>query len=115
MTALAINAWLNTSQPSISLTNSLSGQLIACWQGEAVEQLFDEGIVTLTELHSSDRSTLARLSHDLLLMACASSLCHRQGDGCFNCITGRLLQSYMQQSRAKDSNNQHLLPLTMAG
>ncbi|WP_261842471.1 hypothetical protein [Aliamphritea ceti] len=114
MTALAINAWLNTPLPSISLTNSISGQLIACWQGEAVQQLFDDGILTLTELHSSDRNTLSRLSHDLLLMACASSLCHRQGDGCFNCITGRLLQSYMQHNRSQNSSKQYV-PLTMAG
>ncbi|MBN3564891.1 hypothetical protein [Aliamphritea spongicola] len=115
MTVLAINAWLNTEHPSISLTNSITGQLIACWQDQAVQQLFDDGIITLTELHSSDRSTLSRLSHDLLLMACASSLCQRQSDGCFNCITGRLLQSYMQHNRTSVKQTAHYQPLTLTG
>ncbi|WP_271271822.1 hypothetical protein [Aliamphritea hakodatensis] len=115
MTALAINAWLNTEHPSISLTNSITGQLIACWQGEAVQHLFDDGIITLTELHSTDRSTLSRLSHDLLLMACASSLCQRQSDGCFNCITGRLLQSYMHHKRTSVKHAAHSQPLSLAG
>ncbi len=115
MSALAINAWLDTGSPRISLTNSLTGQLIACWQGKAVQQLFDDGIITLAELHSTDRSILSRLSHDLLLMACANSLCQRQNDGCFNCITGRLLQSYMQQRRAPETHTARYQPLTLAG
>lgn len=95
MSALTINAWLERENPVIALVSSLSGNTIAEWRDSAVAALIEDGTVTLSELCSDSQKVQQRTAHELLLTACATSLCARSGDNCFSCITGRLLANYM--------------------
>ncbi|MDO6563923.1 hypothetical protein Q4488_11065 [Amphritea sp. 1_MG-2023] len=93
MDALRIDAWLERREPVIKLHSGLSNSLIAEWRGHAVNELLEQGIVTCYELYSTTRSLQQQAAHELLLNACANSLCQRNGPQCFNCITGRLLRA----------------------
>ncbi|WP_432471095.1 hypothetical protein [Amphritea sp. HPY] len=95
MSALTINAWLEREKPVITLVSSLSGNTIAEWRDSAVATLIEDGTVTLSELCSDSQKVQQQTAHELLLTACATSLCARRGNNCFSCITGRLLASYM--------------------
>lgn len=96
MYALTINAWLERREPVVSLHSAISGNLIAEWRGEAVQELLEQGIVNCTELSSASRRIQQQTAHELLLIACANSLCSRNGPQCFSCITGRLLRALAQ-------------------
>lgn len=98
MSALKINAWLERKDPVISLHSAISGSLIAEWKGNAVQELLDQGIVSCTELLSASRRVQQQTAHELLLIACANSLCSRNGPQCFSCITGRLLRALAQSN-----------------
>lgn len=93
MDALRIDAWLERKEPVIKLHSGLSNHLIAEWRGSAVEELLEHGIVTCQELFSTIRSVQQQAAHELLLNACANSLCQKNGPQCFNCITGHLLRA----------------------
>lgn len=95
MSALTINAWLEREKPVITLVSSLSGDTIAEWRDSAVTALIEEGIITLSELCSGSQKVQQQTAHELLLTACATSLCKCSGNNCFSCITERLLASYM--------------------
>ena len=103
MSALTINAWLERREPVVSLHSAISGSLIAEWRGAAVQELLDQGIVSCRELGSTSRRIQQQTAHELLLIACANSLCSRNGPQCFSCITGRLLRALAQS----DSNAEH--------
>ncbi len=103
MSALTINAWIERNDPVISLSSQLSGKVIACWRGQAARQLLEDGVVTLHELQNQQRQSLQQAAHELLLVACADSLCTAQGKQCFSCLTGLLLKSYMHSAHALDS------------
>lgn len=100
MSVLTINAWLERKQPVITLISSISGNTIAEWRGQAAITLIEEGVLTLTELSSDNQKVQQQIAHELLLTACATSLCSRRGNNCFSCITGRLLESYMSSITA---------------
>ncbi|MBU2966847.1 hypothetical protein Q4508_16030 [Amphritea sp. 2_MG-2023] len=93
MNGLRIDAWLERKEPVIKLHSGVSNHLIAEWRGSAVTELFELGIVTCRELFSNTRSVQQQAAHELLLNACANSLCQQNGPQCFNCITGRLLRA----------------------
>ncbi|GGK85536.1 hypothetical protein [Amphritea balenae] len=93
MSALRINAWLERREPVIALHSGLSDSLIAEWRGSAVAELLEQGIVTCAELFSDSQKVQQQAAHELLLNACANSLCSRNGPQCFSCITGRLLKA----------------------
>lgn len=96
MAALRINAWIERPEPIISLHSEMSNHLIAQWRGEAVRELLEQGVVTCQELFSEHPKVQQQAAHELLLTACANSLCMRNGPQCFSCITSRLLHSFMQ-------------------
>ncbi|SER09860.1 hypothetical protein SAMN03080615_03909 [Amphritea atlantica] len=93
MNVLRIDAWMERREPVIKLHSGLSENLIAEWRGSAVCELIEQGIVTCGELFSTDRRVQQQAAHELLLNACANSLCRSNGPQCFTCITGRLLQA----------------------
>lgn len=93
MDALRIDAWLERKEPIIRLHSGMSEALIAEWRGNAVVELIEQGIVTCNELFSTDRKVQQQAAHELLLNACANSICSKNGPQCFTCITGRLLRA----------------------
>jgi hypothetical protein len=93
MGSLRIDAWLERKEPVIKLHSGLSESLVAEWRGSAVLELLEQGIVTCEELYSGSNRIQQQAAHELLLNACANSLCSRNGPQCFNCITGRLLRA----------------------
>lgn len=93
MASLRIDAWLERKEPIIKLHSGLSDSLIAEWRGSAVFELLEQGIITCEELFSNNQRQHQQAAHELLLNACANSLCSRNGPQCFNCITGRLLRA----------------------
>lgn len=107
MAALRINAWLERAEPIISLHSDMSNQLIAQWRGEAVAELLEQGIITCQELFSENPKIQQQVAHELLLTACANTLCAKNSSPCFSCITGRLLQSFMHASPAECESTSH--------
>ncbi len=94
MGAFIVDAWIDSIEPSIRLLNRSTGKLIAQWRDQEVRRLLDEGVVTVAELSSDDRSVNQRVAQDLLLTACADSLCVKAQGHCFSCVTRQLLRSY---------------------
>ncbi len=93
MGSLRIDAWLEREEPIIKLHSGMSDALIAEWRGNTVTELIEQGIVTCSEMFSTDRKVQQQAAHELLLNACANSLCSKNGPQCFTCITGRLLRA----------------------
>ncbi|MBQ0783503.1 MAG: hypothetical protein KBT66_04635 [Amphritea sp.] len=102
MNALRIDAWLERKEPVIKLHSGLSDSLIAEWRGSAVSELLEQGIITCEELFSGSGRTQQQAAHELLLNACANSLCSQKGPQCFNCITGRMLRALAQSDSKAD-------------
>lgn len=102
MGALRIDAWLERKEPIIKLHSALSNSLIAEWRGSAVAELLEQDIITCEELFSGSRRIQQQAAHELLLNACANSLCSKNGPQCFNCITGRLLRALAQSDSSAD-------------
>lgn len=101
MAALRINAWIERSEPVISLHSEMSNHLIAQWRGIAVQELLEQGIITCQELFSENPRIQQQAAHELLLTACANSLCVKNGPPCFSCITSRLLQNFMHTDQTE--------------
>lgn len=101
MAALRINAWLERAEPIISLHSEMSNHLIAQWHGDAVQELLEQGVITCQELFSENPRVQQQAAHELLLTACANSLCAKNGPQCFSCITSRLLQNFMYTDQAE--------------
>ncbi|BBB27695.1 hypothetical protein [Amphritea japonica] len=102
MGSLRIDAWLERREPVIKLHSGVSDSLIAEWHGSAVIELLEQGIVTHEEMLSNDHNRQQQAAHELLLNACANSLCSRNGPQCFNCITGRLLRALAHSDSSAD-------------
>ncbi|MEH6577403.1 MAG: hypothetical protein V7731_10060 [Amphritea sp.] len=99
MSTLTINAWIDRKDPIICLSSGITGKLIARWHSQSARQLFEDGVLTLKELFSNNKQLQQQAAHELLLIACADSLCNEQGKKCFTCITSLLLKSYIQNNQ----------------
>ena len=106
MSTLTINAWIDRKDPIICLSSSISGKPIARWYGQSARQLFEDGVLTLKELYSNNKQLQQQAAHELLLIACADSLCNEQGKKCFTCITSLLLKSYMQSDQLETNQKE---------
>ena len=73
MGSLRIDAWLEREEPIIKLHSGMSDALIAEWRGNTVTELIEQGIVTCSEMFSTDRKVQQQAAHELLLNACANS------------------------------------------
>lgn len=107
MSALRINAWLERSEPVISLHSEMSNHLIAQWRGDAVNELLEQGVVTCQELFSESPRIQQQVAHELLLTACANTLCAKNASPSFSCITSRLLKNFMQTDRSATDGDHH--------
>lgn len=80
---LIIDARLECSSPYLQILDSCSGESLARFDSEELEQLLRNGTITAGELLSSDSATRQQLLQELLLAACCCRI--RREGGCQWC------------------------------
>lgn len=94
MEQFIVDAWIDKVNPRIRLTNRDSSVRIAEWAVDRARALLSEGVVTVSELYSTEPSVQAQIAKDLLLVACKDSLCSCEVPGTFQIATKPLLMNY---------------------
>lgn len=72
-----INAWLDKSRPELQLVERASGEVVACWKGRRLKELFESGLVSYEELSSVTPEKLKLVEKALILQMTCEELCGR--------------------------------------
>lgn len=72
-----VNAWLDKRQPELQLIEQDSGDVVGCWRGRGLQELFNSGLITYQELASNSQHHLKRLIKTLILELTCEELCGR--------------------------------------
>lgn len=64
---LYLNAWLDCTNPKITINNKKTDEVLADFSGLEIKELFASGDITLDELHSSDTAIQQDLIKTLFL------------------------------------------------
>jgi len=65
-----INAWLDRSEPELTIFNKQSGIAMMRFDSEEVEELIDSGELWLEDLYSNDHKTQEEIVRKLALYRC---------------------------------------------
>ena len=76
-----IDAWLDTSDPTLRLINCDSGKVERQWQGPRLRDWLELGELVTDDFLSNDTCDLKPLLQELLLLDCRDQMTSRHGSG----------------------------------
>ena len=80
--SFSINAWIDQINPFISIQNIETGDEIARFEGEALDNHLEQGDIFMSDFYNPDSRQKQLLIMDLLLLRCCDVIHREFGQKC---------------------------------